>query len=391
MNLQPGRPSQRRRLLVLVWLPILVLSACTPAPDWSPTQRTLIDSLSLDHLGAPPADPSNRVAADAAAATLGERLFHDRRLSANGQVSCSSCHRPEYHFADPRRLSRGIGETRRHAPTLLGAAWSQWFYWDGRRDSLWAQALTPLEHPDEHGSGRPDLIRYLASDADYATTYQAVFGEPLPGDAGAPDAGPAIDAAFANLGKALAAFVASLAPAPGRFDRYARALREGSDPDLHLSAAEREGLALFIGKGQCVNCHNGPLLTNHDFHNVGTVQSAAEPRDNGRWQGLREVAADPFNCLGAHSDAPPEACALRYAQDQGAHLPGAFKVPTLRNVAVTPPYMHDGQFAALDEVIDHYAAAPSADRLGHQEIVPLALTAVERRSLAAFLGTLTGD
>ena len=369
----------------------LALGACTAEPAWSPSQRALIASLSLDALGAPPMDPSNRVAADDRAVALGERLFHDQRLSANGQVACSTCHRPDYHFADPNRLSRGIGETRRHAPTLLGAAWGTWFYWDGRRDSLWAQALTPLEHPDEHGLGRQDLVARLADDPQYQAAYQAAFGEALPADSNHPDAAARTDRAFSNIGKALAAFVAGLRPAPGRFDRYAAALASGGTPEDLLSATERQGLALFIGKGQCVQCHNGPLFTNQGFHNIGTVLSAAEPRDNGRWQGLREAAADPFNCLGAFSDAPGPSCALRFVQDQGAHLPGAFKVPTLRNVAVTPPYMHDGQFADLAAVIDHYVTAPSADRLGHQEIVPVPLTAPERQALAAFLGTLNGD
>lgn len=382
-----------RALLRLVPLVLLAAAGCSREPPWRPDQLAVIDSLALDRLGPAPADPSNRFARQAAAAALGERLFHDRRLSADGRVACATCHRPEQHFADPSPRSRGLGLTRRHAPSLLGAAWSDWFYWDGRRDSLWAQALTPIEHPDEQGLPRRAALRVLAADPYYAAMYRRVFGEPPPSadsDATAAGNAQAVDQAFANLGKALAAFVTELRPAPGRFDRYAAALRRGGDGDGLLSPTELAGLDLFIGRAQCVTCHNGPLLTNQGFHNVGTAEASARPPDQGRWQGIREVRQDPFNCLGAFSDAEPAACALRYLQDQGAQLQGAFKVPTLRNVALTAPYMHDGRFADLRAVIDHYAAAPSADRLGHQEILPLTLTGTEREALVAFLRTLSG-
>ena len=392
---------------MLIWL-----LAPAPLPErWSESEATLIASLSLSALPPPRPDPSNAVADDERAAALGQRLFFDPRLSANGAVSCASCHRPELAFTDGLPVAVGIGTGQRHTPGLLGVAHSPWFYWDGRRDSQWAQALTPLETHFEQGAGRAAIVRLLASDPEYQPVYEEIFGA-LPDPARLPDAASplggdaereawhrldadlrfAVSTAFANAGKALAAYQRTLLPARASFDAYADALaREGETrrrrQGYTLSREELAGLALFIGEAQCVNCHNGPLFTNHDFHNTGILPLAGELPSLGRFDGVRLAREDAFNCLGEFSDAAPGQCAeLRFAKDNG-ELAGAHKTPGLRNVSLTAPYMHTGQIATLAQVLRHYNEAPTA-MLGHNEAKPLGLSHRQLRQLEAFLHTL---
>jgi len=378
----------------------------------------LVRSLSLDALGPMPADPSNRVSRDPRAVELGRRLFFDRGLSRGGRVACASCHEPERFFTDGRARAEGLAEVARNSPTLVGSGHGQWFTWDGRRDSLWAQALTPIESAAEMGFTRVEAVRFVAAHPSYGPAYAAIFG-PLPRAArraeGPERAGPfgdaaakaawagldrptkdAYDAAYANLGKTLGAFQRTLSPTPSRFDRYARALLRG-DPaaDQLLTHDERAGLRLFIddGRTQCLRCHNGPLFTNFGFHNTGTGSTKPPHYDLGRSVGLRAARLDPFNCEGPFSDAPANACAaLRFADlnHTGGLLRGAFKVPTLRNVADTSPYLHDGRFETLEQVIAHYRE-PAPPTTSRHELARVRLTDQEARQLVAFLRTLTSD
>jgi len=394
-----------------------------PAPghdDWSEVERALLRSMRIEALPPPPDDPSNRVADDAAAAELGHRLFFDARLSSNGEVACARCHQPERDFTDGLARSVGLGTTERNAPTLVGAAWSPWLYWDGRRDSLWAQALAPIESALEMNGTRVEAIRLVGRDPIASALYLEAFGEPvLPGlDRPLPEkAGPfgdeaartawsrmsasdrqRVDRAFAQLGKALAAYQRMLRPGRSRFDRYAASVLEGRPPaaDSTLRAEERLGLRLFLdsGRTQCLRCHNGPLFTNQGFHRVGTDRNADGIPEFGRFLGLQAALVDPFNCLGASSDAAPEQCReLRFVDR--THLDaemGKFKTPTLRGLRRTAPYMHDGRFASLFEVVDHYLKPPpdGPGTPGGHELLPLMLTAREREALVAFLGTLDG-
>ena len=212
-----------------------------------PDRRALLDTFSLRHLGVP-IDPSNRYANDEAAASLGKRLFFDPAFSSNGRVSCASCHDPERLFTDGRAMARGVGESRRNTPDLVGVAWRTWFYWDGRRDSLWSQALIPFEAQAEMGSSRVAVLRRVAS--SYRSDYEKVFGA-LPDLDGLPaDAGPIgprphrqawrqidgkrqrqINNAFANVGKAIAAHESGLAVGPGRFDAYVEAAATSTSVD----------------------------------------------------------------------------------------------------------------------------------------------------------------
>jgi cytochrome c peroxidase len=296
---------------------------------------------------------------------------------------------------------------RRTMP-VAAAVHSPWQFWDGRADSLWAQALGPIENPAEHGFTRTQVVKALAT--RYRSAYEQTFA-PLPtvddlrrlpnraspaGDARAQAAWAAMKAdqqattntIFANFGKAIAAYERTLEVRPGRFDRYVAGPSSASGKSASLSADETAGLRLFIGKGQCVTCHNGPLLTDQAFHNTGVPPRPGKRADQGRSAGVGKAISDPFNCLGGYSDAPREQCEeLSFAVVDSPAQVGAFKVPSLRGVGRRPPYMHAGQFSSLGQVIDHYNRAPKA-AAGLSELRPLRLSATERRHIVAFLRTL---
>jgi cytochrome c peroxidase len=378
-----------------------------PAPAlWNSSEVALIRSLSLSALPPLPTDPSNAVADSEVAAELGHQLFFDTRLSDKGNVSCATCHQPENYFADNVPLAVGESVGPRHTPSLVGLSYSPWFYWDGRKDSQWAQALAPLEASHEHNFDRTRLAHLIQKDPVLSSKYEAVFG-PLP-DIPIESASPVtheaarqawqsldttqqdeINRVFSNAGKALAAYQRKLMPGRTRFDDYADAVQANSSAESDLlSVAERSGLALFIDKAQCIDCHNGPLLSNHEFHNTGILSVSGQLPSMGRFDGIRQARDDAFNCLSPYSDAAAGQCMeLRFARDSN-DLVGAHKTPTLRNVAATAPYMHGGQIATLADVLQHYNDAP-VSMLSHNEAKPLGLRSAELRQLEAFLRTLT--
>lgn len=388
-----------------------------PRVTWSEAELALLASISIERLPPPPPQPSNAVADDPRAASLGHRLFFDAALSSGGAISCASCHLPERWFTDGRAVSVGLGTTARNAPTLVGASHARWLFWDGRRDSLWSQALGPFEAPAEMGANRVMVVRSVLEDPIASDLYRAVFRD-LPSEAqiaawpqAASPVGSAeekkawrrmeradrdaVDRAFSNIGKAIAAYERMLRPAASRFDRFAAAVvanPESYDTTL-FSAEEVEGLRLFLdaGRSRCMRCHNGPLLTNQSFHHVATAVGASGVPDMGRFVGAQAVLVDPFNCLGRFSDARPEQCAeLRFLDQShlGAEM-GKFKTPTLRGLVRTAPYFHDGRATTLAGVIDHYARA-DLER-STREITPLDLEPHEKRALIAFLETLDGE
>ena len=395
---------------------------------WSETDIAL---LRLHWIGSLPElqdDPTNKYADNPAAAKFGQKLFFDTRFSANGKVACASCHLPEKYFTDGLAKSRGVGEASRSAPSILGIAYSPWFFWDGRSDSLWSQALAPLESAVEHGGDRSQYARIIYTDHSYKKAYENLFGElPDISDTGRfpLSAGPVADQAsderwqgmsekdrkaitrvFVNIGKAIAAYERLLIPAASRFDQYVEALLNSDSAGGNiLTTDEVAGLKLFVGKAMCITCHQGPLFTNNSFHNVGTPDPATiKPKylppilhvlkdkpavDEGRYKGIRQVLQSEFNCLNEYSDAKEDDCAeLKFASTKHTATLGAFKVPSLRNVAETAPYMHSGQFSTLAEVLEHYNSAPRA-HIGHNELLPLNLHQKELEQIEAFLNSLT--
>lgn len=373
--------------------------------------------------GALPADPTDEYADDPHAARLGQFLFFDSQLSGNGQVSCASCHQPALAFTDGRALARGIAVGTRNAPSVLDAAYDPWLFWDGRADSLWSQALQPFENPGEMGTDRLHVAHLLHDDPALRAAYQRVFGRfpdlddlrRFPAHA-RPDAGRqaavarawagmtaadryAIDRLFSNLGKAIEAYERRLTDRSSPFDRYVAALRAGDTAGQNaISPAAKRGLALFVGRANCELCHSGPAFSDGQFHNIGLPALPSEAADTGRSAGIRLLSADPFNAIGPFSDrrAGPSREHIAYLPSPLSQL-GAFKTPDLRNVALTAPYMHDGRFATLAQILEFYAEGRAASRgrlIGVREetadLVP-ALNERQKTDLIAFLKTLTGD
>ncbi len=329
-------------------------------------------------------DPSNRVSGSAAAIALGQRLFFDARLSANGAVACASCHVPASAWTDGRKQAVGLVPLDRNAPSILNAGLLRWFSWDGGADSLWAQALRALLDPREMGATAALAAGVLRSDAALRCGYWAVFGGGAAGD----------ERMLVDAAKAIAAFVETRTSGRTPFDVFRDALASGDrEAAARYPVAAQRGLKLFVGKGNCGVCHFGAGFTNGEFHDVGVPFMVAPGRvDPGRHGGIKRLAADPYNLLGAHSDDPSRASATktRHVELQHANF-GQFKTPSLRNVALTAPYMHDGRLATLRDVVRHYSEL-DLERLhthGEQLLRPLKLSARETDDLVAFLESLT--
>lgn len=370
-----------------VWLAaVLVVLASGRDParaddaPWSPAELRVLRSLWIGSLGPPPDDPSNAYDTDPRAAAFGERLFSDTRLSRTGTLACATCHPAATSFQDARPTAVGLGPLPRRSMTLLGVGYNTWFFWDGRKDSLWSQAATPIENPLELGLTRADVVRVVA--AHHRDEYVAIFGA-------LPDAPPSETAAtrvLVNVGKALAAFVRTIVPEPARFDRFVAGEIGAAprDATAAFSPAELRGLRLFIGGAHCTNCHAGPLFTNGEFHFTRVPQVTP---DAGRSAAIALVRGDELNCTGAFSDAKPDDCrVLRFMDPDTRETLRAFKTPTLRNVAVRAPYMNAGQFASLAAVLRFYREQSH----GMKELAHGDLGDADLVDLEAFLGTLTG-
>lgn len=351
---------------------------------WTDAEIAVLQSLWIGNLGPLPADPTNAVADDPRAARLGHMLFFDARLSTNGAIACATCHQPERRFTDGLPKAVAIGMSQRNTPSIVGAAYSPWLYWDGRKDSLWSQALSPLEDPNEHGSDRAQIVAVIASDPVYRDAYESLFGElPDIGDA------VAVNRAFANVGKAIAAYERLLLPGSSRFDAYVEVVVAGDTAaQVELfNDVEIGGLRLFVGEANCTQCHNGPMLTNHEFHNTGVIAFPGEVPDKGRVVGVRQVLQDVFSCSGPFSDDRSGNCPeLEFART-GSELIGSVRTPSLRNLDGTAPFMHKGQIPSLMDSLRHYNEAPLA-MIGHNEAKPLKLSKRQLRQLEAFLLTL---
>lgn len=381
---------------------------------WSSSELAILKSLSLASLEDQKPDPSNRFVGKKDAIDLGRKLFFDTRLSKNNSISCASCHQPEKAFTDAKKLGFGTKELQRHTPSLTGVSHNEWFYWDGRRDSLWAQAITPIESIGEMDNNRTDVVNYFFAKDNYATTYRQLTGtspdfqDQKRFPAGASPYGDKdgknfwsrmrqtdqiqVNQAFSDIGKFIAAYVTTLQFQTSRFDLFANALLEQDFPaaDDFLNSNEEAGLKLFLDseKTQCLRCHNGALFTNHGFHNVGTGNFTAEKSDYGRYFAIQAVRYDAFNCVGQYSDAKPEECAgLRFmlSREIPALMEGAYKVPSLRNISNTAPYFHDGRYDSLQEVIKHYTEPQQQ----MSEIIPIKLSTLEIQQLVDFLNSLS--
>jgi cytochrome c peroxidase len=385
--------------------------------EFSPKERSII--LQFSPLPPLPPDPTNSFADDPLAARLGHALFFDKGMSSNGQVACATCHDPSHSFTDGKPLAQGVGQSVRHSAALWNVAYNRWFFWDGRTDTLWAQALRPMETESELGASRLHIAHHIHDDANLRRMYEEVFGPlpPLSDTSRFPvSARPVVDnpthpeqqawagmreddqrlanRVFVNVGKSLAAYERQIVSGNSAFDAFAAALRDNDTIKMaDYPVAAQRGLKLFIGKGNCRLCHSGPNFTDGEFHDTRLrTPDGAPPRDPGRYVGAAQVLGDPFNAKGAFSDDPTGAAAGKL--DFLANSPqnwGLFKTPSLRNVAVTAPYMHLGQIATLPDVLRHYSTLKDAADSHHPEriLIRLDLTEQEIDDLLAFLATLT--
>jgi cytochrome c peroxidase len=362
-----------------VWLGWAATSPALAEPvQWSAPERARIEALGPW----PPArvpDAGNRVDGRPDAVALGRLLFFERRLSASGQLACASCHDPKRAFQDGRRFSRH----GRNTPSVLDAGQQRWFGWDGAKDSLWAASLAPLVAADEIATTPASLAALLQRDRVLGSRYRALFGAPV-----------ANETLLVNIAKALAAYQGTLVSPRTAFDSFRDALVRGDAAAAarYLQAAQR-GLQLFVGAGRCFFCHAGPRFSNGEFGDVGRPFFTAAGADPGRWGGVQQVLASPYNRLGGFSDAGPE-----HASAQGTRhvlmeprLFGEFKVPSLRGLVATAPYFHDGGAATLEDVVRHYSELDES-RLhadGARLLQALKLTPEQQADLVAFLKTLS--
>jgi cytochrome c peroxidase len=375
-------------LTSLVFAGALSAAAGELHPPFSEDERAAI----LAHGPWPPdvhPDPSNRVSGQPAAIALGCKLFFDKRLSLDRDRACSSCHRPAKAFADGRARSLGREPVDRNAIALANLRLYRWFGWAGAADSLWAQSIRPILDEKELALS-PGLLRErLAADPWIAAAYAKLFGSELGTD------GP--DLVLVNVAKALAAYQETITTGRTPFDDFRDALGRGDRRAMaRYPLAAQRGLRLFVGKGRCSACHSGPNFTNSEFEDVGVPYFAEKRRvDPGRHGGIVALRASPFTLLGPHNDDPARTTALATKHVELLHRNwGEFRVPSLRNVARTAPYMHNGSLATLADVARHYSEVDEERLHGAQDrrlVRPLRLSPREKAELVAFLETLSSE
>jgi cytochrome c peroxidase len=328
-----------RRISCSVGVPLallLVLTSTRLPHAAEPVLLAVPRGLDL-YLPTPPDNPLTQ-----AKITLGRQLFADPLLSRDRSTACASCHRPEQGFTTGQRSGQGIHgqQTTRNPPTLLNRAYGQRFFWDGRAATLEQVVLLPIQDPKEMDLTLAELEARLGQDASYRSLFGQAFGR-------AP--------AAADVARALASYVRSLLAGDSPYDRYV------FGETAALTAEARRGLELFQGKGKCTTCHAGPNLTDEGFHNTGVA-----------WQDGRLLDVGRFTVTGKEADR------------------GAFKTPTLREVARTAPYMHDGSLATLEDVLAYYDRGGNRNPHLDPAIRPLQLTAPEKQVLVSFLRSLSG-
>ena len=329
-------------------------------------------------------------------------FFFDTRFSKDGTVACATCHSPFHGFADVEATSLGAGRGTRNAPTLLNAAYNQWQFWDGRSDTLWSQALVALEGEVEQAGTRLQYAHLIHQ--HYAADYETVFGklpdleditrfpaDGKPGDLAFDSMSEAdqhaVNIVFANIGKAIEAYERLLVSRNAPFDQFVAGDTEAISPEA------KRGLKTFIGKGVCILCHDTPTFTDDEFHNLGIPQGTL-PEDTGRYAGISLLLLDTFNGGGVYSDDTAVATRILNFLEPIPRHQGEFKTPTLRNVALTAPYFHTGEFPTLESVIEfNNVGGTGGNFVGQRErtLEPLALSQEEKADLVEFLGTLTGE
>jgi len=278
----------------------------------------------------------------AAKVSLGKQLYFDGRLSKNNAISCAFCHNPVAGFADPNQTSVGVVGKRggRQAPTVYNTAFNPFQFWDGRAGSLEEQAIGPIHNPIEMAETHENVVKKLSQIKGYQDQFQAAFGTGV---------------SIQGIGEAIAAYERTVISTNSAFDKFVLGDAKAMDESA------KRGMAVFRGKGRCIACHNGSNFTDNHFHNTGVPQVGPMEEDLGRFY------------------------VTRREQDKRA-----FKTPTLRSVIESAPYMHDGAFKTLEEVVDFYDKGGNANPQLSVLMKPLGLSPEEKNDLIAFLKALTG-
>jgi cytochrome c peroxidase len=350
-----------------------------------------------------PAAIGNRFGDNVAAATLGHRLFFESRLAAGG-VQCSSCHLTERAYTELRPYSKGVREVPRNAPSLYNSARLTRHFWDGRADSLWSLPLVVLENSDEMNVTRLELAHKIYE--IYRTQYEAVFG-PMPdlsdlarfparGKPGDPafDSMPAasqdeINQVFVNIGKAFEAFIRKTSGRRSPVDLFL--VVDGAP----LPEGAKRGMVQFIRAG-CMNCHSGPMYTDEKFHNLGVSAWPGVEPDLGAELGRVALKNSKFSSSSAFFDPVPSDHPIKPPAPEADRpaLRGAFLTPSLRNVARTPPYGHNGRFETLEQIVDFHlqGGGKGSGFVGQVDplLKPVQLTSEQKKDLVEFLRNLTG-
>lgn len=313
-------------------------------------------------------DPGNRVSGQAKAIELGRRLFSDARMSPVGYIACVTCHQPDRSFTDNKARAHGLADLPRNTPALANVRLQRWLGWGGASDSLWMASIRPILDAREFDGSTASVAKLFVRDPELAACYRQVFKE-------SPQARP--ERTLVNVGKALAAFQETLMTARTPFDDFRDALVRGDRAAAATyPAAAQRGLKLFVGPGGCIACHSGPNFSDGEFHRGAPPGDSAVLGldDGGRIDDARRLKSSALNLLGAHNDdrsrGNGDATRALIVNDA---LRGRFRTPGLRNVAVTPPYLHNGSVERLQDAIAHASA----------------LSARQIDDLAAFLASLS--
>jgi cytochrome c peroxidase len=384
--------------------------------------------------GGPPPNSTNNFADDPAAAALGQQLFFERAYSKelkfagsglgevgeSGKVSCASCHDPLNYYTDtrsrPAATSLGVQWTNRNTPSLVNSTYYVWGSWGGKDDIPWHQGANGSESSQNFGGNRLEFVHIVYR--KYRDAYDAIFPVPLdpaldpehPDAARFPPSGKPkapdkpdgawemmakedrtiVNQILANTGKAYEAYERLLVSQNAPIDRYIAGEYDA------LTPGAKRGLALFIGKAACVDCHRGPTFTDHDFHNIGIPQTygTANRIDFGRFDDLTRTLSSSFNGAGPFSDDPEAGAAKLDGLEPTEEMKGLFRTQSLRHIEKTAPYMHNGSLASLTDVVRFYNwGGGQSDYPGvkHPALVPLGLTSDEEQDLVEFLKALTGE
>lgn len=299
---------------------------------------------------------------------LGKMLYFDTRLSGDSSISCSKCHNPDTGFTEPNELSTSYPGTKhwRHTPTVLNAAYAEHFFWDGRAGSLEEQALGPIQAPIEMNQNLAHLEAKLSQIPEYVKRFKAVFNAPPNRD---------------DLAKAIAAFERTIVSTNVPLDEFLKGDEDAMDDQ------QVRGMKLFEGKAGCIKCHGGAILSDQKFHVTGVPETEALQKESDRIAMRQFFARDS----GLEDYDKTDRDHGRFFNSKNEKEKGAFKTPSLREVTITAPYMHNGAFKTLEEVVDFYNKGggehPNKDPL----LKPLNLTDQEKEDLIAFLDALTGD